>query len=56
MVELDASHHMIFMSMEWIHITIMELLLIVEAVDLVYLFITGLHTMEIQMSCFRLNK
>lgn len=54
--ELDASVQLIFMSMELILIIIMELLLTAEAVDLVFLFITGHRTMEIQMSCFRLSK
>lgn len=44
------------MSMERTHIIIMELLLTAAAVDHVFLFITGHHTTEIQMSYFRLNK
>lgn len=44
------------MNMEKTHIITMELLLTAEAVDLVFLFITGHPTMEIQMSCFKLNK
>lgn len=44
------------MNMEQIHIITMELLLTVVAVDLVYLFITGHRTMEIEMNCFKLNK
>ena len=44
------------MNMEQIHSITMELLLTAVAVDLVYLFITGHRTMEIQMNCFKLNK
>lgn len=44
------------MNMEQIHIITMELLLTVVVVDLVYLFITGHRTMEIEMNCFKLNK
>ena len=55
-IELDVLRQLIFMNMEQIHIITMELLLTVVAVDLVFLFITGHRTMEIQMNCFRLNK
>ena len=41
------------MNMELIHIITMELSLTAVAVDLVYLFITGHRTMEIQMNCFK---